>query len=82
MLSASSRYPIPEKTNVLLFTLSLPAIWSLLWLGTHAPLGWALLAAAVFSLVNHLPFSIMHEAVHGVFSPNQLRNDLFGIRHV
>lgn len=76
---ARTIYRIPEKTNVLLFALSLPAVWSLLWLGSHAPLGWAILAAAVFSLVNHLPFSLMHEAVHGVFSPNKRRNDLFGV---
>ncbi len=79
MQAVNSKYSIPEKTNVFLFALSLPAIWSLLWLGSHAPLGWAILAAVIFSLVNHLPFSIMHEAVHGVFSPNKRRNDLFGI---
>ncbi|MCO4811906.1 MAG: fatty acid desaturase [Gammaproteobacteria bacterium] len=59
--------------------LSLPALWVLLWLGSHAFLGWAILAAAVFSLANHLPFSLMHEAVHGVFSPNKRRNDFFGV---
>jgi fatty acid desaturase len=79
MSSDNSKYPIPEKTNVLLFMLSLPALWVLLWLGSHALLGWAILAAAVFSLANHLPFSLMHEAVHGVFSPNKRRNDFFGV---
>jgi len=79
MPTASTSYPIPEKTNVVLFVLALPATWILLWLGSHAPLGWALLAAVAFSLVNHLPFSIMHEAVHGVISPNKFRNDLFGL---
>jgi len=79
MSVSSSTYPIPEKTNALLFVLSVPAVWSLLWVGSHAPLGWALLAAAAFSLVNHLPFSLMHEAVHGVFSANRRRNELFGV---
>jgi fatty acid desaturase len=79
MAAAPANFAITEKTNVLLFMLALPAIWTLLWLGSHAPLGWAILAAAVFSLVNHLPFSLMHEAVHGVFSPNKRRNDFFGV---
>ena len=30
MSVADARYPIPEKTNVMLFALSLPAVWSLL----------------------------------------------------
>ena len=79
MPTTPAKYPIKETTNVFLFALALPAVWALLWLGSHASLGWALLAAAVFSLVNHLPFSLMHEAVHGVFSPNERRNELFGI---
>ena len=79
MLATGSTYPIPEQTNVVLFALSIPAVWSLLWVGSHAPVGWTILAAVVFSLVNHLPFSLMHEAVHGVFSANERRNDVFGV---
>lgn len=72
------RYPIPEKLNITIFLLTLPATWGLLWLASHESLGWALLAAGAFALVNHTPFSLLHEAVHGLFSPNQARNDFFG----
>lgn len=76
--SRAEPFPIPEKLNIAIFVVALPATWSLLWLASNASLGWALLAAWAFSLVNHTPFSLMHEAVHGVFSRNRFRNDLFG----
>jgi fatty acid desaturase len=72
------KFPIPEKLNRLLFVTVLLLTWGLLWLGSHASLGWAVMAAWLFSLLNHLPFSLLHEAVHEVFSSNRLRNDLFG----
>ena len=74
----TERYAIPEKRNIAIFLAALPATWGLLWLASHGSLGWALLAAGAFSLVNHTPFSLMHEAVHGVFSRNRARNDFFG----
>lgn len=72
------QYPVVESINILLFIAVMPAIWGLLWLGSHATLPWAVLAAVSFSLVNHLPFSLLHEAVHGVFSENRIRNEFFG----
>ncbi|MDH3281003.1 MAG: fatty acid desaturase [Gammaproteobacteria bacterium] len=78
MRSDIERCPIPEKRNIAIFLVALPATWGLLWLGSHGSLGWALLAAWAFALVNHTPFSLLHEAVHGVFSRNRARNDLFG----
>lgn len=74
-----NKQSIPEKLNIAIFVVALPATWGLLWIASHESLGWALLAAWVFSLVNHTPFSLMHEAVHGVFSPNRRLNDFFGI---
>ena len=74
----AQRFPIPEKLNIAIFLLALPATWGLLWVASTESLGWALLAAWAFSLVNHTPFSLMHEAAHGVFSRNSFRNDLFG----
>jgi fatty acid desaturase len=47
--------------------------------GSHGSIGWALGAAWAFSLVNHLPFSLLHEAVHGIFSRNARVNELFGV---
>jgi fatty acid desaturase len=76
--ATSARYPVPEKLNIAIFLIAFPATWGLLWIASHESLGWMLLAAWAFSLVNHLHFSLMHEAVHGVFSENKVRNDLFG----
>ena len=70
---------IPEKRNIAIFLVAYPATWGLLWLASHGSIWWALGAAWAFSLVNHTPFSLMHEAVHGVFSRNRFRNDLFGV---
>jgi fatty acid desaturase len=77
--------PIPEKRNIAIFLAAYPATWGLLWLASHGSIAWALVAAWAFAFVNHTPFSLMHEAVHGVFSPNQARNNFFGtlsISHV
>lgn len=77
-MSTGVVYPIPERANVIIFLLAVPAVWALLWLASHGPLVWALPAAAVFAFVNHTPFSLMHESVHGVFSTSRLRNEIFG----
>ena len=74
----SSRYPVHEGLNIAIFCAALPVTWALLWVASHLSLGWALLSAWVFALANHTPFSLMHEAIHGNFSRNRLRNDLFG----
>jgi fatty acid desaturase len=74
----ATRYAIPEKLNIAIFLVAFPATWGLLWIASHESLVWMLLAAWAFSLVNHLHFSLMHEAVHGVFSEDKTRNDLFG----
>ena len=72
------KFPIPENANIAIFFGALPLTWGLLWVASHASLGWSLFAAWVFSLANHLPFSLLHEAVHDVFSTNKFRNTLFG----
>lgn len=78
MQTGADKYPIPEKINILIFFAALPATWGLLWLGSHGSWVYVLLAAWLFSMVNNIPFSLMHEAVHDVFSRNKLRNELFG----
>ena len=77
--SETETYPIPEKINIAIYILILPMTWALLWVGSHATLPYALLAAWAFSIVNNTPFSLMHEAVHGTFSNNRFRNNLFGV---
>jgi fatty acid desaturase len=74
----SNQFAIPERANIVIFFLALAATVSLLWLASHCSWGWALLAALLFAFAAHTPFSLLHESVHGIFSPNRLRNDFFG----
>ncbi|MDR2187833.1 MAG: fatty acid desaturase [Azonexus sp.] len=74
----TSAQNIPTRLNILIFCLTLPATWGLLWMASHLPLGWMLLAAWLFALINNTAFSLMHEAVHGVFSANRRINEIFG----
>ena len=72
-------YPIPEKRNIaILFSAIAVTAW-FLWLASHGSLLVALSAAFGFALIHNTVFSLLHEAVHGIFSPNKFRNDLFGI---
>jgi len=71
-------YPIPEKLNFVILASVIPMIWSTLWAASHLSLLWGILAAFLFSHLNNTIFSFMHEAVHGVFSENRARNDMFG----
>jgi fatty acid desaturase len=75
---AAKDYAIPERVNIALLVLLLPATWLLLWAGSHAPWPVALGAALVFALLNNTLFCLMHEAVHGVFSASPQRNRGFG----
>ncbi len=78
MKTLDEKYLIPEGKNILYFFTVLPVIWALLWIGSHGSWVYMLFAAWLFSLVNNLPFVLMHEAVHDVFSSNKFRNELFG----
>jgi fatty acid desaturase len=64
---------------VAILTLAWAAGLSLLWLGSHAPWPIAIAAAFAFALVHMTPFCLLHEAVHGVFSPSPARNRAFGV---
>jgi fatty acid desaturase len=74
----SQSYPIPEKLNIVILLITTPLIWLLLWVASHLSIGWAILAALIFSQVNNTVFSLLHEAVHGIFSPTHFRNELCG----
>ena len=78
MPSPSPAYPVPERLNIAIFLATFPLLWGLLWLGSHGSWPLRLLAAWGFAFAHHLPFSLLHEAVHDIFSPNKRRNDLFG----
>ncbi|MDX8390914.1 MAG: fatty acid desaturase, partial [Mariprofundaceae bacterium] len=68
-----------ERLNFTILFLSLVAIWICLWTASHSSWWIVLLATWGFSLVSMLPFSLMHEAVHGVGSPSKTRNYLLGL---
>lgn len=70
--------PIPVRLNLSLLAASLPLTWGLLWLASHGTFPLRATAALLFAFVAHLPFSLLHEAVHGVFSPSRTVNDAAG----
>jgi fatty acid desaturase len=77
--AASRDWPIPARLNLALSIAGWPLAAACLWLGSHAANGWELAAACIgFALVNNMLFSLLHEAVHGVFHPNPRVNDWFG----
>lgn len=72
-------WPIPARLNMVLATATWIGAAGLLWLGSHSVVWWQWLIACVgFSLINNTIFSLLHEAVHGVFHPNRRINDFFG----
>ena len=79
MDSDFKRYPIPENINIALCVIVLPVTWFLLWTASHRSVGWVLLAAWAFSLINNTPFGLLHESVHGIFSKSRIKNDVFGM---
>jgi fatty acid desaturase len=79
MRTNAEEFPIHEGKNIFIFLIAFPATWVLLYLASHAHWGYALTAVWLFSLVNNTPFSLLHEAVHGIFSRNKFRNEAFGI---
>ena len=70
---------MPERLNWAILVASAAATAICLWLASHAPLGIALLAAIAFAFVNNAPFSLMHEAVHGVGATAPGRNYVLGL---
>jgi len=76
--SVEIRYPIPFKTNIIIFIIATLLNAYLLWLASHGVWWVVLLASLGFALFHNTLFSLLHEAVHGVFSPNQKVNNLFG----
>ena len=67
--------PIPARLNLVLLVGAIVVVAGALFLASHAESLWLVLAAAiVFSFVNNTIFSLLHEAVHGVFHPNHRVN--------
>jgi fatty acid desaturase len=70
---------IPDRLNIALSFFAATMALSLLWLVSHVQsLGYRLAGAILFSYVGNTLFSLLHEAVHGVFHSTTATNDLFG----
>jgi fatty acid desaturase len=70
---------MPERLNWIILTVTAAATAGCLWMVSHAP-WWAAFAAAVaFAFLNNTPFSLMHEAVHGIGAATPRRNYLLGV---
>jgi fatty acid desaturase len=67
------------RSNVVLMAGVIGIAAGCLWTASHAtsPLV-VLVAALLFGFVNNTMFSLMHEAVHGMFHPNRTANEVAG----
>jgi fatty acid desaturase len=72
-------HEVPELLNWTLLCASIVVTSACLWLASHGPWWLALLAACAFAFVNQAPFSLMHEAVHGVAAATPRRNRALGL---
>jgi len=73
------RLAIPGRLNLALLGLASLASASLLFGASHAGSGWFVLACAVgFSFTANTLFSLLHEAVHGLFSDHRSLNEWAG----
>jgi fatty acid desaturase len=70
---------MPERLNWTILAASAVATAICLWTVSHSPLWVALVAAMTFAFVNNTPFSLMHEAVHGVGAATPSRNYVLGV---
>ena len=70
---------MPERLNWLILAASAVATASCLWIVSHSPPWLALAGAVAFAFVNNTPFSVMHEAVHGVGGATPSRNYALGV---
>jgi fatty acid desaturase len=70
---------MPERLNWIILAASASATAACLSIASHAPWWAAVPAAIVFAFLNHAPFSIMHDAVHGAAAPTPRRNYPLGV---
>src|SRR5262245_53872909 len=79
MESRLMRLPLPGVLNISLSLITGASALALLWIASHTN-SWVvrLVSAFVFSYVNNTLFSLLHEAVHGVFHSNRAINNAYG----
>lgn len=79
MTGNAPKTPIPATLNFAILGAAILSAASALWAASHGASLWVVIAAAVtFSFVNNTIFSLLHEAVHGIFHPNGHANALAG----
>lgn len=72
---AKLEYPIPERLNFLLLGLASAASAALLFFASHSTSAFTVVLCAIaFSFTANTLFSLLHEAVHGVFSSRCIIN--------
>jgi fatty acid desaturase len=77
--AAASRAAVPARLNLALLAGSIAVTAACLYAASNgASWGLRIFAAIAFSFVNNTIFSLMHEAVHGVFHPNPTINEAAG----
>jgi len=77
--SAHATARIPVALNNAILAAAMLTAAGALWLASHAAGAWATLAAAVvFAFASNTIFSLLHEAVHGIFHPNATVNRWVG----
>ena len=76
---SANAYPIPARKNLFILVLAIAASGTLLWGASHAT-NWALIIACAiaFSFTANTLFSLLHEAVHGVFNASKSINEWAG----
>ena len=74
-----ARAAVPARLNLALLVGCIVVTVSCLYLASHGgSLALRIGAAIAFSFINNTMFSLMHEAVHGVFHPNATINEAAG----
>jgi len=70
---------VPGTLNILLALGAILITLSVLWTASHASsILWFAVSVVVFAFVNNTVFSLLHEAVHGIFHSKLLVNDWAG----
>jgi fatty acid desaturase len=71
--------PVPGALNMILAVGAMSLAMTMLRLASHtASTMWFIVAIVAFSFVNNTLFSLLHEAVHGIFHENRAVNEWFG----
>lgn len=77
--TADDALVIPGSLNGLLLGTAVAASVGLLWLGSQSTSAWSIaLCVLAFSFTANTLFSLLHEAVHGVFHPHRGLNEWGG----